>query len=31
VMIRGTHLGRWRGLPATSRVPALRRIHIRRR
>ncbi len=31
VMIRGTHLGRWRGLPATNRVPSLRCVHLRRR
>ena len=31
VMIRGTHLGGWRGLPATGRVPALRCVHVRRR
>ena len=32
VMIRGTHLGEWRGLSgdrATSRVPALRCVHVR--
>ncbi len=34
VIIRGTHLGPWRGLPATGRKledSTMRRIHLRRR